>query len=132
MSDAFSAIISTAALILPPTMSGITEIYICQQGQALKQGELVVSHDVTTREQAQADAAARCRIDRKIARIVYYAIQDDGGFRSLYSHDNTAARAPKSPRPLVADVKYGPAAKFRGRRPRPTFFGRFRALFEAD
>ncbi len=110
-------------------MSTVTEIYICQPGQALKEGELVISHDVTDRKQAQGDAVARCRFDKGIARIIYYAIREDGDFRTIYSYENPNAKAPMARRPLVADVDFGPARKFR-RAPAPTLFGRLRALFE--
>lgn len=112
-------------------MSGVTEIYICEPGQKLKEGELVISHDVETREQAQIDAKTRCHFDRSIARIVYYAIRPDGEFKTIYSYENPNARAQKSPRPLVADIGFAPPLKFRRRQPPPTLFGRLRALFEA-
>lgn len=112
-------------------MSVVTEIYICQPGQALKEGELVISHDVTKREHAQADAVARCRLDRSIARIIYYAIREDGDFRTIYSYENPDAKASRTRLPLVADVTFAPARKFR-RAPAPTLFGRLRALFELD
>lgn len=113
-------------------MPGVTEIYICQPGQALKEGELVMSNDVSTREEAQADAKSRCYLDRSIARIVYYAIRADGDFRTIYSYENPNVRNPKVARPLVADVSFGPARKFRRSQPAPTLFGRLRALFETD
>ncbi len=113
-------------------MSGVTEIYICQPGQPLKEGELVMSSDVQTREQAQRDAKSRCHLDRSIARIVYYAIRPDGDFRAIYSYENPNTRSPKAARPLVADVSFGPAPKFRRRQPPPTLFGRLRALFETN
>jgi len=112
-------------------MMGTTEIYICQPGQTLKQGQLVISHDVATREDAQADATTRCRLDKSIARIIYYAIRPDGDFRTLYSYENPNATAPRTQRPLVAGTRFSPPGKSR-RRPKPTFFGRLRALFETD
>lgn len=112
-------------------MSGTTEIYICQPGQALKEGQLVISHDVTTREDAQTDAATRCRLDKSIARITYYAIRPDGDFRTLFSYENPNARAPRAQRPLIPDSRLSPPRGFQ-RRPKPTFLGRLRALFETD
>jgi len=112
-------------------MSNVTEIYICQPGQALKEGQLVISHDVTTRDEAQADAAWRCRLDRGIARVVYYAIRPDGDFRTLYTYENPRAPAPRAAAPLVADLRLGPARKPRNA-PKPTVLGRLRALFETD
>ena len=110
-------------------MSAITEIYICQPGQALKEGKLVVSYDVTNRDHARTDAVARCRLDKNIARIIYYAIRDDGDFRTLYSHDNPNAPAPRAQRSLVADVTFAPAPKFR-RAPARNWFARLRGFFE--
>ena len=37
-------------------MSGITEIYICKDGQSLTDGKLEVSSMVETRNEAEADA----------------------------------------------------------------------------
>jgi len=112
-------------------MAGVTEIYICQPGQSLKDGQLVISHDVTTREQAFADAVTRCHLDAGIARIIYYAIRPDGDFRTIFSYENPGAKSGLKRRPLTADVSFAPATKFR-RRPKPTLMGRMRALFEAD
>lgn len=112
-------------------MSDVTEIYICQPGQALKDGQLVISHDVTTREQAFADAVTRCHLDKGIARIIYYAIRPDGDFRTIFSYENPGAKAGLKRRPLTADVSFAPSARFR-RQPRPTMLGRLRALFESD
>lgn len=109
-------------------MPGVTEIYICQPGQALKEGELVISHDITTRQQAEIDAAYRCRLDKSIARIIYYAVRPDGDFRTLYSYENPKARSPKSRPSLVAGTRAGPTRK---RRPPPPtgVIKRLRTLF---
>ena len=75
-------------------MAGATEIYICKPGQAIKEGRVEYS-SIETRAEAEADAARRVRIDPTIAKIAYYAVKEDGGFRSLYSFDNP--HAPKAP-----------------------------------
>ena len=74
-------------------MPDVVEIYICKPGQELKQGQLVVSNDIETREDAEADAKSRCAGNRGIERIAYYEIKDDGDFRSFFSYKNPNAEA---------------------------------------
>lgn len=108
-------------------MSGATEIYICQPGQAIKEGRVEYS-SIETRGEAEADAAQRVRKDPSIAKIAYYAVKENGDFRSLYSFDNPhAAKAPSrrsamdeqdAPRPVTTRKK--------------SLFERIRAVFEED
>ncbi len=71
-------------------MSGATEIYICQPGQAIKEGRVEYG-TMESRNEAASDAARRCKSDPTIAKIAYYAVKEDGGFRSIYSYDNPNA-----------------------------------------
>lgn len=74
-------------------MSGATEIYICKPGQEIKQGKLEYSA-IANREEATADAERRARADPSIGLIAYYAVGEDGSFRSLYTYENKqSARA---------------------------------------
>ena len=66
----------------------VTEIYMCKEGQALKEGKLEMSHDIAHRDDAQADAIRRCGIDRSIHKVAYYAISESGDFRVLFTYTN--------------------------------------------
>lgn len=65
-----------------------TEIYICKDGQALKEGKLEYSSDVTDREGADADAKRRCQRDSTIKKIAYYAVDGSGDFKCFHSYTN--------------------------------------------
>jgi len=75
-------------------MPDVVEIYICKPGQELKQGQLVVSNDIDSREDAQADAESRCAANRGIERLAYYVVKDDGEFRAYFSYKNPNVEAP--------------------------------------
>lgn len=72
-------------------MPDTTEIYICKNGQALKEGKLVISGEIGDRRDAEDDATRRCQIDPTIDRIAYYAVAEDGAFRNFYTYTNPAA-----------------------------------------
>ena len=65
-----------------------TEIYLCREGQALKTGRVEYSDTIQTRAEAEIDARDQCRRDPTIARVAYYAVAEDGSFRSIYSYHN--------------------------------------------
>ncbi|MBF0095653.1 MAG: hypothetical protein HQL34_14045 [Alphaproteobacteria bacterium] len=73
-----------------------TEVYSCKDGQALREGKLDYAAHITTKEEAQADAARRCQKDPSLKRIAYYSVSEDGKFRNFYTHNNTNA-APAKP-----------------------------------
>jgi hypothetical protein len=108
-------------------MPGATEIYICQPGQAIREGKVEYS-SIETRGEAEADAARRVRKDPSIAKIAYYAVKEDGDFRSLYSFDNPHAAKAHKPRSAMDEL-----ATPRDVAPRQkSLFQRIRALFEED
>jgi hypothetical protein len=73
-----------------------TEIYICKDGQELKQGKLEYSSDITERASAEEDAKRRCGRDQTIKKIAYYKVAADGDFRMFYSFTNPNCKpAPK-------------------------------------
>ena len=74
-------------------MPDVVEIYICKPGQELKEGQLVVSNDIDTRDDARADAEGRCAGKPGVARVAYYAISDNGDFKSFFSYTNPNADA---------------------------------------
>jgi hypothetical protein len=65
-----------------------TEIYICKDGQELKQGKLVYSSDIDDRESAEDDAKRRCKGDPTIKKIAYYKVSSSGDFRIFFSYTN--------------------------------------------
>ncbi len=74
-------------------MPDVVEIYICKPGQELKQGQLVVSNDIDSRDAARADAEDRYSGNPGIARIAYYAISENGDFKPYFSFTNPNAEA---------------------------------------
>ncbi len=82
-----------------PAMSGITEIYICKDGQNLNEGKLEISSLVETKDEAEADARRRSKFDPAIAKIAYYAVADDGAYRNFFTYRNPNPVAKRS-RPL--------------------------------
>lgn len=113
-------------------MSESTEIYICKPGQGLKEGKLEYSSRIRTREEAECDAAQRCRLDPSIDRIAYYAVDETGRFRNFYTYRN--ARAAAAPQQRVRAGGAARPASVRVRRPvrTPTLMQRIRAVFEED
>lgn len=79
-----------------------TEIYSCKDGQPLKEGKLDYSSDITTREQAEADAKRRCTRDPTVKKIAYYKVAGDGDFKVFYSYTNPhckpAGAKPEAPK----------------------------------
>jgi len=69
-------------------MSCITEIYVCKLKQELKNVKLFTSVDIHDRRDAEEDARERCSHDDTTAKIGYYAIQDDGCFKSILLYEN--------------------------------------------
>lgn len=93
----------------------VTEIYSCRDGQKLKEGKLDLSHDITSKEQAEADAKRRCQMDPSIRRVAYYEVREDGRFRNFFTYTNASA-APAGKKMGAA----GPARKpKRPRQPPP-------------
>ena len=99
-----------------------TEIYICKDGQELKQGRLVYSEDVDDRESAEDDAKRRCKTDRTIKKIAYYKVSSSGDFRVFFSYTNPDCKP--APKPLTASTPVRkPAPK---KKPPPTLLQRLK------
>jgi hypothetical protein len=79
-----------------------TEIYICAEGQDLREGRLEFSDTIVDRAGAEADAQARCRRDPSIAKVAYYAMSDSGGFRLIVAYTNPSVRRGPVPRRVGA------------------------------
>lgn len=69
-------------------MTATTEIYLCKAGQTLDQGRVEYSDSIDNRADAEADAIQRCKWDRKLAKVAYYALGDDGDFRIIFTYIN--------------------------------------------
>ena len=96
-----------------------TEIYICREGQELKQGKLEYSHDIDDRESAEADAKRRCKLDRSIKKVAYYKVAADGEFRMFSSYTNPDCKpAPTAP-PTRSGGGKAPVAAVRKKKPEP-------------
>lgn len=76
-------------------MPDVVEIYMCKAGEKLEDGKLAVSHDIYDKEAAKTDAIKRCQISPSLARIAYYAINDNGDFKPYYSYANPKVEEPK-------------------------------------
>ena len=72
-------------------MAKTTEIYLCKAGQALQEGRVEYSEDITTKAAAEINAIARCKKDNTLAKIGYYAVGEDGEFKAIYTHNNPNA-----------------------------------------
>jgi hypothetical protein len=83
-------------------MSGATEIYLCKAGQELKQGRMEFSDSITTRAEAEVDAVQRCKWDKKLAKIAYYAVNDEGDFKIIltYNNPNTGDEEEEKPKKI--------------------------------
>lgn len=108
-------------------MASATEIYICYPGQAIRDGKVEYS-GIESRVEAEADAARRVRDDPTIAKIAYYAVKEDGGFKSLYSFDNPNAGKVPERRSALDDLN----APSEGVPRKKSLFQRIRAIFEQD
>ncbi|TAN75836.1 MAG: hypothetical protein EPN20_02365 [Magnetospirillum sp.] len=85
-----------------------TEIYICKDGQDLKQGKLVYSSDIDDRAGAEEDAKRRCQGDPTIKKIAYYKVASDGDFRVFFSYTNPNCKPAAKPQPAGAAPKKKP------------------------
>ena len=106
-----------------------TEVYSCKDGQALKDGKLDYTQDITTREEAEPDAKRRCQIDPTIRKVAYYKVTPDGKFRMFYSYTSSRSK-PTAVTGHVKTTVERPVRKTQPRKPPdPGFWGRLaRAL----
>lgn len=109
-------------------MSDVTEIYICKEGQRLEDGDLFVSHDIDSREQAEQDAFRICRKSSSIHRVAYYKFNEAGDHKLFYGYTN-----PKVGQKKQQTIE--PAADDRGRTVfvlKPGFWQRLRRRLGAE
>jgi hypothetical protein len=80
-------------------MADHTEVYLCKAGQSLENAKIDFAQHVMSRHEAEQDAIERCRADASLVKLVYYMVNDEGKFRSIYAHENTATTPPPAPKP---------------------------------
>ena len=97
-------------------MSNAVEIYVCLEGQALKEGKVEYSQTIQDKYQAENDAKERVRRNPMIHKIAYYKINDEGDFKIFYSFTNTALHKPQS---VIEEHNKKPKKK---KAPKPTFW----------
>lgn len=69
-------------------MADTTEIYLCRKDQSLQQGRVEYSDSISNKAEAQADAIQRCKRDNKLAKIAYYAVNQEGDFKVILTYSN--------------------------------------------
>ncbi|HEY9078768.1 hypothetical protein [Magnetovibrio sp.] len=69
-------------------MSDAVEIYVCLEGQALKEGKVEYSQSIADKYAAERDAQERVKRNPMIHKIAYYRVNDEGDFRIFYSFTN--------------------------------------------
>lgn len=111
-------------------MSGATEIYICKPGQPIKEGKIEYSSTISTRQQAEADAVQKCAGDPTVGQVVYYAVSDDGSFKTLFSYKNPSAAKPVR-RPAKANSRdaYSSGKGAKKRPQKQSLVDRLRSVF---
>ncbi len=65
-----------------------TEIYICKKGQKLEDGRMEFVPERMDRNRAQLDARERMDRDESIAKIGYYAVDDEGNFKPIHTAES--------------------------------------------
>ena len=65
-----------------------TEVYWCLKGQTLRDAPLEMRPDIVSRDLARFDAEEKCRGNKKLQKVLYYQIDDDGRRRLLFSFEN--------------------------------------------
>lgn len=108
-------------------MPDTTEIYICKNGQALKEGKLVISGEIGDRRDAEDDATRRCQIDPAIDRIAYYAVAENGAFRNFYTYTNPAATGRTKTATKAAAFRRAPPVK---KAVKQSWFRRVMSMFD--
>jgi hypothetical protein len=110
-------------------MSDVTEIYICKDGQKLKDGKLEYSGQVENKDQAEADAKRRCAQDATIAKIAYYKVSPTGKFANFFVYDNPEAERRKRRSAAEAARAARPRAQ-KAPKANPSMWTRLRTMFE--
>lgn len=100
-------------------MSDVVEIYTARGDESIRDGQLDISHTITTRYEAQSDAIARCNRDRTIRKVAYYVMKTDGSFKTLFAYDNPDALTIVTRGPQRQQAERLPLAKGKSPSPKP-------------
>jgi len=99
-------------------MSDTVEIYICREGQALKDGKVEYSQSIADKYAAERDAHERVKLNPSIHKIAYYRVNDEGDFRIFYSFTNKDVHRPQT---VIQEHSLKPRLK---KAPKRSFFER--------
>lgn len=66
----------------------MTEVYSCTQGQSVDDGAMEIRRDIDTRDQARSDAAEKCELNKKLEKVLYYVMNDEGDRKHLFTYEN--------------------------------------------
>lgn len=96
----------------------MTEVYSCTQGQSVDDGAMEIRRDIDTRDQARSDAAEKCELNKKLEKVLYYVMNDEGDRKHLFTYENPyfektldGAPEPGNSGPGDAKKSSAPAAK---------------------
>jgi hypothetical protein len=105
------------------------EIYMALPGQKLEDGQMTVSGDIDTREDAKYDAEQRCAQNPAFEKVVYYVTSDTGDFKTFFSYKNPNVRVA----PVNGGSSGGGAKKKKKAKKivaKKTMWQKFRSVFE--
>ena len=110
-------------------MPDSVEIYMALPGQKLEDGQMAMSSDIDTRDDAKYDAEQRVAKNPALEKVVYYVTSDSGDFRTFFSYTNPNPTAPK---PVNASGGGGGAKKKKAKKKpaKKTFWQKFCSIFE--
>lgn len=109
-----------------------TEIYICKDWQSLEEAELEYSSQIEDRKQAQIDAQELCGRNRRIRKIAYYSVAENGSFRRLLTYENPTFVPPHVETRLTPMAPQITAARMRSKRQEASLWSRIVGLFAAE
>ena len=109
-------------------MPDSVEIYMALPGQKLEDGQMTVSGDIDTREDAKYDAEQRCAQNPNFEKVVYYVTSDSGDFKTFFSYTNPNVQAKPGPSPGGGGAKKSKKAKKKV--VKKTMWQKFRSVFE--
>ena len=107
------------------------EIYMALPGQKLEDGKMAVSNDIGTRDDAKYDAEQRCAKNPAFEKIVYYVVDNSGGFKMFFSYTNPNVK--KAAAPSTSRAGGGPrkAKKVVKKVIKKTAWQKLRGVFES-
>jgi hypothetical protein len=105
------------------------EIYMALSGQKLEDGQMSMSSDIDTRDDAKYDAEQRCAKNPAFEKVVYYVVSDSGDFKTFFSYTNPNVKKAAATRTPGGSSKKKKSAKKKVAK--KTAWQKFRSVFEA-